>query len=145
MQPVRTLDEISKYLLYASDALRGVASSFGVTRHEREALEKYSADILEYFKGLEQVKLDITAREASQRKLQVTAELQYTYEKCRRTTTNAQENIRITNARLKQVQKEGTKRDVEECKQRLAFYTREYVAAQRNEDLAKRAMIEQGA
>ena len=145
MQPTKTLNEISKYLLYASDALRGVASSFGMDKHDREALEKYSADILKYFEGLEQLKIKLIAKEQQQQKIQVNAELEYIYEKCKRTTANAQENVRITDARLKEVQKKGTKREVEECKQRLAFYMREYLTAQKSEFMAKRAMTEQGA
>lgn len=145
MQPAKSLDEISKYLLYVSDALRGVASSFGVDKNDRETMEKYAADIHEYFKGIESLKLNIVAKEQAQRKLQVNAELEYVYENCKRQTNHAQENLRIINARLKHAEKAGTKRDVEECKQRLTFYTREYVKAQQNEASAKRAIAQQGA
>ena len=145
MRPIQTIDEAKKYLSYVADALAGVASSYGVDKHDRETLEKFAGDMLEYLKALEQFKLNLSAKEQAKRRIQVNAELEQVYDNCKRVTKNAQENVRITDLRLKEVEKDGTKKDIDEYKRRLAFYMREYLVAQRNEALAKRAMNEQGA
>jgi len=145
MRPIQTIDEAKKYLSYVADALAGVASSYGVDKHDREALEKFATGVLEYSKALDQFKLTLSAKEQAKRKIQVNAELEHVYEKCQHITKNAQENVRITDLRLKEAEKDGTKKDIDEYKRRLSFYMKEYLVAQRNEALAKRAMNEQGA
>lgn len=145
MRPTQIIDEASKYLSYVSEALRGAASTYGVDKKDREVLEKFAADMVEYTKGLGQLKLNLVAKEQEKRKAQITSELEYTYDSCKRMTKNAQENVRITDARIKRLEKDGNKKDLEETKQRLAFYMREYLVAQQNEAKAKRALTEQGA
>src|SRR5579864_3322888 len=107
MRPTQTLDEARKYLFYVSDALNGVASSYGVGRHERDLLAKYASEILEYSKNLDKLKIHLDAKETEARKLQVVAELEFTYEAQKRASAKARENVRIIKARLKEAEKNG--------------------------------------
>jgi len=144
MKPNQTLNEARKYLLYVSDALHAVAQSHLVDREARSILDKYAADIFEYSNGLEKLGNHITAKEQTQKKLQVVAELQDIYEARKRNTIKARENLRIVKARLKQAEETGIEKDIEEAKQRVAYYSKQNIIAQQNELTAKRE-FEQGA
>ncbi|MGH7974742.1 MAG: hypothetical protein ACREBR_04405 [bacterium] len=144
MRNTQTLDEARKYLLYVSDALHAMASSYSFDKEERAVLAKYASDIFDYSKGLEQLKSSVVAKDQAAKKLQIIAELESTYDVRKRASVKAHENVRIVTARLKQVEKEGNKAEIEEWKRRLAHYKNQNLIAQQNEFVAKRE-FEQGA
>jgi|ERR1035437_479825 hypothetical protein len=138
MRTNQTLDEARKYLLYVSDALHAVAKAYSTDKHDREVLEKYATDLFDYSTGLEQLKLNITSREQSKKKLEMVAELESTYQSYKSINVKAQENLHIVKARLKQAIEAGIEKEIEEAKQRVEYYTKRHTTALYNEMVAKR-------
>jgi len=68
MKPIQTLDEVYKYLLYIAEALYSTSRNFGVDRNDRALLEKYSDDLLQYSKGIEQLKNNMAMKEEMKKK-----------------------------------------------------------------------------
>lgn len=129
MKTNQTLDEASKYLLYISDALHGLAQGYSTDKQDRIALEKIVADLFDYSNGLQQLKTNIISREDTKRKVQIVADLQTTYEYQKRITAKATNNLRIIKAVLEKAKESGVKADIDEAKRRLAFYTQQHALA----------------
>lgn len=144
MKANQTIDEARKYLLYVSDALHAVAETHSIDREDREVLNKFSSDLFEYSNGLEQLRNNIIAREQTKRKVQITAELEETYEYQKRITKKAANNVRIVKAGLENARKSGLEKDIEEAKRRVEYYVKQHMIAGQLELNAKRA-FEQGA
>jgi hypothetical protein len=144
MKPNQTLDEASKYLLYISDALQGLAQGYSTDKQDRAALEKMAADLYDYANGLKQLKASIVSKEETKRKVQVVAELETVYEQKKRGTENATKNLHTIKAVLDRAKKSGIQTDIDEAKRRLAYYTQQYSLATQSELAAKRD-LEQGA
>jgi len=144
MKPNQTLDEASKYLLYISDALQGLAQSYSTDKQDRAALEKIAADLYDYSKGIQQLKTNIISKEDTKRKIQVVAELQSVYEQKKRIRENAAKNLRTIQSVLDKVKDSGIQTDIEEAKRRLAYYTNEHSLAVQLEFNAKKD-LERGA
>ena len=137
MKPNQTLDEAHKYLLIISDALHGLAQAHSVDKQDRITLEKFATDLFEYSNGIEQLKLHITAKEEAKRKIQVAADLRFTYEEQKRITAKATNNLRIIKAVLAKAEESKIKADIDEAKRRLAFYTQQHALALQLEKNAK--------
>jgi hypothetical protein len=144
MQPKQILEESKKYLLFISDALQGAAQSHLIGRAEREVCAKYSADMLEYFKGLEQLKIHIESQEQAAKRLQIKADLQIRHEEHKKVLIRAEQNLRIVKQRLAEIKKSGTEKETEEAQMRVDYYTKQQAIAKQNEFIAKRD-FEQGA
>ncbi len=142
MRTNQILDEARKYLYYVSDALNGAAQSHSIGRKEREIVAKYAADMIEYAKGLEQLKNHITSQE--QKRIQIKADLEVRHEAHKKVLTQAVQNLRIVKSRLSEIKKSGTDKEIEEAKARLDYYTKQHLIARQNEFIAKRD-FEQGA
>jgi len=140
MKPHQTLDEARKYLLCISDALHGLAQAYSTDKEDRTTLEKFAADLFEYSNGLEQLKINITAKEQAKRKIQAATELQTTYESQKRITAKATNNLRIIKAVLEKAKESKVKADIDEAKRRLAFYTQQHALAVQLETNAKREL-----
>src|ERR1035437_1426086 len=132
MRTNQTLDEARKYLLYVSDALHAVAKAYSTDKHDREVLEKYATDLFDYSTGLEQLKLNITSREQSKKKLEMVADLESTYQSYKSINVKAQENLHIVKARLKQAIEAGIEKEIEEAKQRVEYYKERSFSSYRN-------------
>ncbi len=144
MKPNQILDEAKKYLLYVSDALGSASQSYSIGRDEKEIMAKYSADILEYAKGLDNLKAHITAKEQAQKKEQILSTLEARYEAHKTVAVRAKKNLQIVEGQLKEMKKAGTEQQIEEVKARVDYYAKQNKIAQQNELIAKRD-FEQGA
>ena len=144
MRTNQILDEARKYLYYVSDALNGAAQSHSIGRKEREIVAKYAADMIEYAKGLEQLKNHITSQEHEQKRIQIKADLGIRHEAHKKVLTQAGQNLRIVRSRLAEIKKSGTDKEIEEAKARVDYYTKQHLIAVQNESIAKRD-FEQGA
>lgn len=144
MKPNQTLDEASKYLLYISDALHGLAQSYSIDKEDRAAVEKIAADLFDYYNGLQQLKTHVISKEETKRKVQVVAELQTVYDRQKRVTEKAANNVRIIKAVLEKVKGSGVKADIDEAKRRLAYYMHQHSLATQLEWNAKND-LERGA
>lgn len=144
MKPNQILDEARKYLFYVSDALTGASQSHSIGRKEREVVAKYAADMLEYAKGLEQLKLHIVSQEQEQKRIQVKAELEARHIEHKKVLTRAEQNLRIVKARLAEIKKAGSEKEIKEAETRVEYYTKQHAIAKQNEFIAKRD-FEQGA
>lgn len=144
MRTNQTLDEARKYLLYVSDALQAVADSYAPDKQDRELLKKYASDLFDYSTNLELIKNNIISKDQAKRKLQVVAELEYTYDMHKNATAKARKDLHIVQSFLKKAQAEGNERDIEEAKQRVEYYAKRAFVAGQDEAIAKRD-LEQGA
>ncbi len=144
MKPNQILDEARKYLFYISEALNGVSQSHAIDKKEREIVAKYAADMIEYAKGLDQLKQHITAREQEERRIQIKADLEVRHQEHKKVLVRAEQNLRIVKNRLIEIKKSGTEKEIEEAKARVDYYTKQHLIAKQNEFIAKRD-FEQGA
>lgn len=144
MKTNQTIDEARKYLLYVSDALQAIASSYSTDKEDRNILNKFSSDLFEYSNGLEQLKNKITAKEQVKKKIQIVAELEYVYDTQKRNTEKVRTNLRTVKALLKNAEKSGNDIDIKEAKNRVAYYSNQYNIAEQNELKAK-TDLERGA
>lgn len=138
MKPNQTLDEARKYLLVISDALHGLAQGYSTDKQDRILLEKFAADLYEYSNGIEQLKLNIVAKEQAKKKVEAAAELETVYEAQKRITAKATNNLRIIKAVLEKAEESKVKADIDEAKRRLAFYTQQHALAVQLEKNAKK-------
>jgi hypothetical protein len=138
MRNNQTLEEARKYLLYVSDALNSVAQAYSTDKEDRTVLQKFAADLFEYSNGLEQLKNNIIAKEQTKRKIQLSTDLESTYENQKRITAKTTNNLRIIKAVLEKAKKSGVEKDIEEAKRRVAYYTQQHTMATQLEMNAKR-------
>jgi len=144
MKNNQALDEARKYLLYVSDALQAIASSYSTDKEDRTILNKFSSDLFEYSNGLEQLRNQITAKEQAKKKIKIVAELEYAYESQKRHTEKVRTDLRTVKALLKNAEKIGVEADIKEAKNRVVYYTNQFSIAEQNELKAKKE-FEQGA
>lgn len=137
MKPNQILDESRKYLFYISEMLNGMSQSNSIDKKEREIVAKYAADMIEYAKGLEQLRNHITAQEQAEKRLQVLAELEARHKEHKTILIRAEQNLRIVKNRLTEIKKSGSEKDVEEAKTRVDYYTKQHLIAKQNEYIAK--------
>lgn len=138
MKTHQTLDEARKYLLYVSDALHSVAQAYSTAKEDRSVLEKFASDIFDYSQGLDQLKTNIIAKEQTKKKLEIVAELEYTYQNRKKVTANAATNVRIIKSVLEKAKKLGIEKDIEEAKRRVVYYNQQYDLAMQLEAKAKK-------
>lgn len=144
MKNNQALDEARKYLLYVSDALQAIASSYSTDKEDRTILNKFSSDLFEYSNGLEQLKNRITSKEQTKKKAQIVDALGFSYDEYKRVTAKVATNLRTVKALLKNAEKTGIEADIREAKNRVAYYSNQYTIAEQNELKAKKE-FEQGA
>lgn len=144
MKPNQILDEARKYLFYVSETLNGASQSYSIGKKERDIIVKYAADMIEYAKGLDQLKNHIVSQEQAEKRIQVKAELEARHEEHKKILTRAEQNLRVVKARLVEIKKSGSEKEVEEAKTRVDYYTKQHLIAKQNEFIAKRD-FEQGA
>jgi len=137
MRPNQILDEARKYLFYVSDALNGAALSHSLGKKEREIAATYAADMLEYAKGLEQLKNHIVAQEQMQKRIQIKADLEVRHQEHKKVLARAEQNLRTVKSRLADIKKSGTDKEIEEAKARVEYYTKQHLIAKQNEFIAK--------
>jgi len=144
MRPKQILEESKKYLLFVSDALNGAAQSPSIGKAEREVFAKYAADMHEYAKGLDALKVHLTAQEDAEKRLQVKADLQARHEHHKQVLGIAERNLKTIKAHFADVKKSGTENQIEDAKLKVEYYTKQHAIAKQNEFIAKRD-FEQGA
>jgi|SRR6185295_12161584 len=144
MRPNQILDEARKYLFYVSDALNGASQSNSIGRKEREIVAKYAADMIEYAKGLEQLKNHIVSQEQAEKRIQIKADLEARHLEHKKVLTRAEQNLRIVKNRLAEIKKSGSDKEIEEAKTRVDYYTKQHLIAKQNESIAK-SDFERGA
>ena len=137
MKPNQIIDEARKYLFYVSEALNGASQSHSIGKKEREVVAKYAADMIEYAKGLEQLKIHITAQEQEQKRIQVKADLEVRHEEHKKVLARAEQNLKIVKSRLTEIKKSGSEKEIEEAQARVEYYTKQHLVAKQNESIAK--------
>jgi hypothetical protein len=68
MRPIQTLEEAHNYLIYIADALYALSKKYSVDKMDRVVLEKYAEGIIDYSKGLEQLKVSMEMKEQKKKK-----------------------------------------------------------------------------
>ena len=144
MHPKQILEESKKYLSFVSDALQGAAQSHMIGKAEREVFAKYAADMHEYIKGLEQLKIHLNAQEAAEKRLKIKADLQARHDHHLQVLGIAERNLKFVKGGLAGIKKSGTEKEIEEAQMRLDYYVKQHAVAKQNEFIAKRD-FEQGA
>lgn len=144
MQPNQILDEARKYLFFISDALNGASQSHAIGKQERDIMTKYAADMIEYAKGMEELKTHIVSQEQAAKRLQIRADLEVRHTETKKVLTRAEQNLRIVKYRLTEIKKSGSDREIEEAKTRVDYYTKQHLIAKQNEFTAK-SDFERGA
>lgn len=144
MKTNQILDEARKYLFYVSDALNGASQSNSIGRKERELVAKYAADMIEYAKGLEQLKNHIVSQEQAQKRIQIQADLEVRHQEYKKVLIRAEQNLNIVKNRLTEIKKSGSEKEIAEAKTRVEYYIKQHSIAKQNEFIAK-SDVERGA
>lgn len=144
MKPKQIIEESKKYLSYISDALHGAAQSPSLGKAEREVFEKYSADMIEYAKGLEKLKLHLTAQEETAKRIQIKAELEERHAHHKKVLVIAEKNLKTIKEHFAEVKKSGSEKEIAEAQLKVDYYTKQHAIAAQNEFIAKRD-FERGA
>lgn len=137
MKPNQIFDEARKYLFYVSDALNGASQSHSLGKKEREIVAKYAADMLEYAKGLEQLKNYVVSQELDQKRIQIKADLEERHQAHKKVLNRAEQNLRVVKNRLTEIKKSGSDKEIEEAKARVDYYTKQHLIAKQNESTAQ--------